>query len=86
MISLTDETGSQDGSAAFSACNDKRDRTDAVTNVSMNYIKPDMHPRIGHRPEIGNKIRMHPFSVPTEQIVNGVVVDRPVGYPPYNGM
>jgi len=52
-------------SAAFSACNDTRDRTDAVTNLSMNWINRIMDRRIGYHPQICNRNNMLPFSGPT---------------------
>jgi len=30
--------GREFGNAAFSACKDSRDRTDVVTNISMNWV------------------------------------------------
>ncbi|MGB5494448.1 MAG: hypothetical protein WBM97_08210 [Sedimenticolaceae bacterium] len=52
-------------SAAFSACNDNRDRADVVSKIRMNWIKRIMDCTIGHHPGLRNKINMLPFSGPT---------------------
>jgi len=52
-------------SAAFSACNDNRDRADVVTKIRMNWINRIMDCRNGHHPGLCNKINRLPFLGPT---------------------